>query len=231
MANRTHSRRRVTALRPGDSVVVIGLGRFGQAVALELADAGADVLGIDTDEGIVQDLNGRLTQVVRADATREDVLRQLGIPDFTHAVVAIGSSIEASILTSSWLLRLGVPHIWAKAVTAAHGQILGQLGVHHVVHPENDMGRRVAHLLRGSIADYLDIGGGFAMVTAKAPPSMVGKPLDKVGFRKKYNLNVVAVRQPDGGWDHATGETVLTSQDTVVVVGPSAVAEGFMDMT
>ncbi len=223
-------RRAITALGRGDSVVVIGLGRFGQALALELAESGVDVLGIDTAETIVQDFNGRLTQVVRADATREEALRQLGVADFTHAVVAIGSSMEASILASSWLLRLNVPHVWAKAITAAHGQILTQLGVHHVVNPESDMGRKVAHLLRGTIADYLDLGGGFAMVTAQAPALMTGKPLDKVGFRKKHNLNVVAVRQPDGSWGHATGETVLSKGDTIIVVGPAAVAEGFIDM-
>jgi trk system potassium uptake protein TrkA len=224
-------RRAIAALGGGDSVVVIGLGRFGQALALELAESGVDVLGIDTDETTVQDLNGQLTQVVRADATREEVLRQLGVADFSHAVVAIGSSMEASILASSWLLRLRVPNVWAKAITAAHGQILTQLGVHHVVNPEHDMGRRVAHLLRGTIADYLDIGGGFAMVTATAPASMVGAPLDKVGFRKKHNLNVVAVRQPDGSWGHATGETVLRRGDTIIVVGPAAVAERFTGMT
>lgn len=228
MAN--HPRRRVVALKESDSVVVIGLGRFGRAIAVELADAGVEVLGIDTDEDIVQSLGGVLTHVVRADATKEEVLRQLAVPDFTHAVVAIGSSIEASILVSSWLLRLGVPHVWAKAISEPHGQILTQLGVPHVVYPEADMGRRVAHLLRGSLTDYQDIGGGFAMVTASVPPSMVGKPLDKVGFRKKHNLNVVAVRQPDGSWDHVTGETVLARDDIVIVIGPAPVAERFIDM-
>jgi trk system potassium uptake protein TrkA len=145
-------------------------------------------------------------------------------------VVAIGSSVEASILVSSWLLRFEVENVWAKAINDPHGQILTQLGVQHVVYPEADMGRRTAHLLRGSLADYQDIGGGFAMVTAPAPPSMVGRPLDKVGFRKKHNLNVVAVRQPDGTWGHATGETILNWNDTVVVIGPSAVAERFIDM-
>lgn len=212
------------------SVVVIGLGRFGRSLALELVDAGAEVLGIDNDAEIVQELSGSLTQVVRADATKEEALRQLSVPDFSHAVVAIGSSVEASILSSSALLRLGVPNVWAKAITQPHGQILGQLGVPHVVFPEADMGRRVAHLLRGTLADYQDIGGGFAMVTANPPESMIGKPLDKVGFRKKHNLNVVAVRQPDGRWDHATGETVLQRDDTVIVVGPAAVAERFIEM-
>jgi trk system potassium uptake protein len=228
LASSTHRQR--VALDSDDSVVVVGLGRFGQALAVELANAGVDVLGIDTDEDVVQSLSGALTNVVRADATKEEVLRQLSVPDFSHAVVAIGSSVEASILVSSWLLRFEVENVWAKAISEPHGQILTQLGVQHVVYPEADMGRRTAHLLRGSLSDYQDIGGGFAMVTAPAPPSMVGRPLDKVGFRKKHNLNVVAVRQPDGTWGHVTGETILSWNDTVIVIGPSAVAERFIDM-
>lgn len=227
---RKHGLRRYVALAPTDSVVVIGLGRFGQALAIELDEAGVEVLGIDADEDVVQSLNGRLGNVVRADAAKEAALRQLSVPDFSHAVVAIGADLESSILATSWLLRFGVPNIWAKAISEAHGQILDQLGVRHIVYPEHDMGRRIAHLLRGALADYQELGGGFAMVTAPAPASMVGVPLDKVGFRKKHNLNVVAVRGVDGQWHHATGETVLGPRDTVIVVGPAEVAERFSEM-
>ncbi|WP_232847890.1 potassium channel family protein [Occultella kanbiaonis] len=219
------------ALNDSDSVVVAGLGRFGSALAIELAEAGVEVLGIDTDEEIVQGLSDTLTHVVRADTTKMEALEQLGVPNFSHVVVAIGSNVEASILTTSWMLRFEIEHLWAKAISEPHGQILTQLGVQHVVSPESDMGRRVAHLLRGSIADYQDVGGGFATVTAKAPPSMVGKSLDQVGLRKKHNLNVVAVMQQDGTWAHATGETILNWDDTVIVMGPSALAERFIDMS
>lgn len=229
MANAFRARRART-LSEGDSVVVIGLGRFGRALAVELAQSGVEVMGVDTDEEVVQELNGVLTQVVRADASKEEVLHQLGVAEFTHAVVAIGSNIEASILTSSWLLRFEIPAIWAKAISEPHGQILKQLGVHHVVYPEADMGRRVAHLLRGSIADYQEIGGGFAMVTAAPTPSMVGRSLEEIGFRKKYNLNVVAVRRPEGEWEHATGETVPRWDDQIIVMGPKDIAESFIDM-
>lgn len=225
----TDSRPR-TSLSASDSVVVAGLGRFGAALATELARAGVDVLGIDTDREIVQSLAGVLTHVVRADATRQEVLEQLSVPDFTHAVVAIGSDLEASILTTSWMMRFEIANVWAKALTEPHGQILSQLGVHHVIYPESDTGRRVAHLLRGAIADYQDIGGGFAMVTATAPPSMVGRPLSESRLRRKHNLNVVAVRRPGGEWTHAAPETVLAWDDTVIVMGPAGVAERFIDM-
>ena len=113
-----------------DSVAVIGLGRFGTSLALELMASGTEVLGIDSDEAIVQSLNGELTQVVRADSTRLDVLQQLAIGEFDRVVVAIGSDITASILTSSLLLQLAVPVIWAKAIDERHGAVLEQLGVH-----------------------------------------------------------------------------------------------------
>lgn len=214
-------------LRDTDSVAVIGLGRFGQALALELARWGVEVLGVDSDEQVVQDLRDELTQVAQADATRRDALEQLGVAGFSHAVVAVGSHLEASILTCSWLLRLGVPELWAKATSPAHGQILGQLGVGHVVYPEADMGRRVAHVLRGAVVDYQDIGGGFATVTATVPPALVGRPLDAAAFRAEHDLNLVAVRRPDGPWRHLEPGTAPEADDMVVVVGPAEVAERF----
>src|SRR5699024_7683355 len=116
-----------TSLSDSDSVVVAGLGRFGAALAVELATSGVDVLGVDHNEDIVQSLSGVLTHVVRADVTRQEVLEQLDVPEFTHAVVAIGTDLEASILTTAWLMRFEIPSVWAKALTDAHGQILHQL--------------------------------------------------------------------------------------------------------
>ena len=134
-----------------DTVVVIGLGRFGGALALELEAQGTEVLGIDANEDTVQSYNGRLTHVVRADSTKEEVLRQLSVHEFDRAVVGIGTDIEASILTTSRLLTFKKPQIWAKAISEPHAEILNQLGVDHVIRPEHDMGKRVAHLVRGSL--------------------------------------------------------------------------------
>lgn len=132
------------ANRTDNAVVVIGLGRFGGSLAVELMSRGTDVMGIDISESIVQSFNGKLTSVVRADATDEDVLRQLGVDEFERSVVGIGSDIQASILVTSRLLKFQCPEVWAKAITAPHAEILEQLGVHHVVNPERDMGLRTA---------------------------------------------------------------------------------------
>ena len=127
------------------SIVVIGLGRFGTAVAQSLVQMGKEVLAIDEDFDLVQRWADELTHVVQADSTDEEALRQLGVGDFDRAVVAIGADIEASVLTVLALAESGVADIWAKAITRKHGQILERVGAHHVVFPERSMGERVAH--------------------------------------------------------------------------------------
>mgnify|MGYP006139968171 CR=1 FL=1 len=109
-------------------VVVIGLGRFGKSLALELMEEGTEVLGIDEDPRTVQRLAGRLTHVVEADSTNEEALRQLSVHEFDRAVVGVGSDLEASILTSSILVNFGIRDIWAKAISQSHGKILARIG-------------------------------------------------------------------------------------------------------
>lgn len=213
-----------------DSVAVIGLGRFGQALALELMSKGTEVLGIDNREDIVQSLNGQLTHVVSANATSEEVLRQLAVPSFDRVVVAIGSDIEASILTTSLLLRFGIQHVWAKAVSDAHGTILEQLGVAHVVYPEKEMGKRVAHLVRGAMQDYIEIGDDFALVKAAANQTVSGVPLGEAKIRSKYGVTITAVKRPGGDWSYTTADTVIESGDLMLIAGPTRKAEAFSQL-
>src|SRR5699024_7831794 len=116
-----------------NTVTIIGMGRFGQSLALELMSIGVSVLAIDRDEEIISSLNGEVTHAVMADATKEEVLRQLAIPEMDTVVVAIGDSIEAIVLVSSLVLGLGIRDVWAKSVSPAHGGILRRIGVHHAV--------------------------------------------------------------------------------------------------
>jgi len=213
-----------------DSVAVIGLGRFGRSLALELMASGTEVLGIDSREDIVQDLNGQLTHVVQADSTKETALRQLSVPEFDRVVVAIGSDVQASILTTSLLLNFEIKHLWAKAVSEAHGKILEQLGVEHVVRPESDMGRRVAHLVRGSMQDFLDIGNDFSLVKMAPPVSIVGKTLAESQVRSRSGVTIVAVRKPETGWTYTSADTVIAADDTLLVGGPTGKAESFSQL-
>ena len=214
-----------------DSVVVIGLGRFGGALALELEAQGTEVLGIDASEEIVQSYNGRLTHVVRADSTKEEVLRQLSVHEFDRAVVGIGSDIEASILTTSRLLTFRKPQIWAKAISEPHAEILNQLGVDHVIRPEHDMGKRVAHLVRGSLLDYVEFEDDFVMIRTGPPREAQDRPLGVLGLRDKYGITIVAVKRPGGIWGHTTAQTVLYEEDQVIVQGSKTQAERFSNLT
>jgi trk system potassium uptake protein len=218
---------RASRIAEADSVAVIGLGRFGQALAMELMATGTEVLGIDTSEEIVQSLNGVLSQVVRADSTKEETLRQLAVNDFDRVVVAIGTDIQSSILTTSLLIRLGVPQIWAKAVSDPHGQILAQLGVPHVIYPEHDMGRRVAHLVRGAALDYIEVDSDYAIVKMQPNSALLGKRLGDTQLRQKHGVTVMAVRRGDDPWRNADAETTVSTGDTVLIAGPTRQAEEF----
>lgn len=213
-----------------DSVAVIGLGRFGSALALELMASGTEVLGIDNSEDIVQAHNGLLTHVVRADSTKEATLRQLAVPEFDRVVVAIGGDIQASILTASILLKMRIPTIWAKAVSDPHGEILAQLGVHQIVSPEKDMGQRVAHLVRGAMQDFIEIGEDFALVKTTPPKAILGMPLGQSQVRARYGVTITAFQRPGEGWNYTTLETVIESEDIILIAGQIRKVESFSQL-
>lgn len=202
-----------------EPVVVIGLGRFGSALALELTERGTEVLAVDARPKVVQSLAGDLTHVVTADCTDLEALRQLGIPDFSKAVVGIGTDIESSILTTSLLVELEIEDIWAKAISRQHGRILDRIGAHHVVFPEHDMGERVAHLVSGRMLDYVEVDPNHAIVKIKPPQDLVGVTLRESQVRNRYGLTVVSVKRDDGGYDYATPDTVLSYSDVILVLG------------
>ena len=215
---------------PEDGVLVIGLGRFGSALAETLMELGHDVLGVDADPRIVQDLADDLTHVLEADSTDVEVLRQLGAGEFGRAVVAIGTDLEASILTTSVLVDLGVPDIWAKAITVAHGRILERVGAHHVVYPEHDMGRRVAHLLSGRMTEFVQLDQGFALVELRPPRQVVGRSLADSQVRSRYGITVVCIKPEGGAFTYATPDTVPGPNDIIVVAGETPRVEGFANL-
>ena len=212
-------------------VAVIGLGRFGKSLALELVKEGVEVLGIDGDPRVVQSLAGRLTHVVEADSTDEEAMRQVSLHDFDRAVIGIGTDLESSILSASVALKLGVPNIWAKAVSESHARILTQIGAHHVVRPEHDMGKRVAHLVRGRMLDYIEFDDGFAIVKTRPPRSLHGVPLGESRPRSKYGITIVGVKRTGEDFTHATPDTVVDEHDIIIVSGPQNKVERFSELT
>ena len=166
-------------------MLVVGLGRFGSALAEDLQRLGHDVMAVDASGALVQEWSDRLTHVVQADATNEAAMRQLGAASFAVAVVAIGTGIEASLLSTGVLIDLGVREVWAKAITAAHGRILERIGAGHVVYPERDTGKRVAHLISGRLIDYIEFDDGFAIVKMRAPREAHGRTLGDSALRSR----------------------------------------------
>ncbi len=207
--------------------IVIGLGRFGSALATTLIDMGHEVLGIDADGERVQELSGVLTHVAQADTTSPKALKQLGVADAVTVAVCIGADVEASVLTTAALSDLEIPNIWAKAFTEPHGRILSRVGAHHVVFPEAEMGTRVAHLLTGEVIEYLSLDGDFVLIETVTPPWLVGKPLGETNLRRDFKVTVVCVKPESGAFTYAERETVLGANDLVVVAGHRADIDRF----
>ncbi|MFD0313223.1 potassium channel family protein [Streptomyces flavalbus] len=240
MANYLHSlrerrrkRRLDAAARSGGDqrVAVIGLGRFGSSLASELMRRGWDVLGIDTDARLVQKYSDDLTHAAVADCTDAEALRQLGVNEFTSAVVAIGTDIEASILVSTNLLEADVPNIWAKAISRQHGQILERLGVHHVVLPEHEMGERVAHLVTGRMLDFIEFDDDYALVKTVAPEVATGVPLGQSQVRSRFGVTVVGIKRSGEDFTYATAETVVQRGDVIIVTGKTHAVEEFAELS
>ena len=175
---------------------VIGLGRFGSAMATTLSELGQDVIGVDGDAERVRQLADTVTQAVELDATDERALRSISIQDVDVAVVSIGENIESSLLVVMQLLELGVKSIVAKAVTPLHGRILERLGVSRVIFPEREMAVRIAHgLVMPNVIDYIELSRDFSIVEIPAPAMFVGRTLKQLELRPKYGLTLIAIKR------------------------------------
>jgi trk system potassium uptake protein TrkA len=208
-------------------VLVIGLGRFGAATAGELDKLGRDVLAIDEDPALVQKWAERVKHTAVLDARNMSALEQIGARDFPIAVVATGSSIEASVLITTNLVDLKVPQIWAKAISESHGKILTRIGAHRVIYPEREAGERVAHLVSGRMIDFIRFDDNFALVKMYPPKPIRGLSLRDSEVRSKYNITVVGVKSPGKPFTYATEQTVVTNHDLIIVSGTNEDIEVF----
>ena len=200
-------------------VLVVGLGRFGSSLSLNLIEGGREVLALDSDADRVQHYADRLTHAVQVDTTDDEAMRQLGVADFSQAIVAIGSDIESSVLTTALLADFGVAEIWAKAISREHGRILERIGAHHVVYPEADMGERVAHLVTGAMLDYIKFDDEFAIAKLVADDSLATAPLGELGLRARYGITVVGISPPDGTFTYADRESRIDPGSFIAVSG------------
>ncbi|WP_194949173.1 potassium channel family protein [Actinomyces trachealis] len=210
-----------------DSTLVIGLGRFGSAVAATLDRLGREVLAVEHDPVIVRQWSGRIP-LVEADATDMEALEQLGAVEFGTAVVGLSSSLEASVLITGNLVDLGTPQIWAKATSRAHGRILRRIGAHHVVYPEFDAGQRAAHLVSGRMLDYIEMEkGGFTIVKMHPPTELHGFTIGDAKVRSRYGVTVFGLMSPGEPFEYAQPDTLVSADDVLVVGGDAALLERF----
>ena len=208
------------------SYIVIGLGRFGSALARQLGRLGAEVLAMDVRSDLVQQISGDITHAVVGDAQDKEVLRALGVRNFDCAVIAIGDDLAASVLTTMNLKELGVPYIVCKAHDETHRRVLEKLGVDRVVIPEQEQGERMARSLHShNVLDYIELSEAYGILEVPAPKSWQGKTLKELNVRAKLGVNIIAVE--NGGTTNVSpaADYAICSGDVLVVIGENYALE------
>jgi len=200
--------------------VVIGLGRFGGSICRELMKLGAEVLAIDKDEDVVNEYSSVVTHAVVGDAVDENVLKSLGIWNFDHVIVSIGNDIQASILITLMLKEMGVKKVTSKALNDYHAKVLEKIGADQVVHPERDMGRRIAHnLVSSNVLDYLELSNEHSLVEIAASNKIDGHTIIDLNVRAKYGVNIVAIKRNDKLIVSPQATEVIQKGDILIVIG------------
>ena len=198
---------------------IVGLGRFGYALTLELARSGADLLVIDRDEEKIKEIREFTENALVVHSLDKKTLLETGIQNCDVAVVCIGEQMEFSILTTLNLVSMGIPRVVAKASGAEHGEILSRLGA-EVVFPERDMAVRLAKRLEAStVLDFIQVGEQINISKGRIPDCFVGKSVLEVDLRSKFGVNIIAVENHQKATDHVSPEYVFRKDDILIVAG------------
>lgn len=178
------------------SFAVMGLGKFGRSIVMEMMRAGADVLAIDMDEEKVKRVAEYVTCAVQADVRDPEAMNVLGISNMDGVVVGMTSNLDAAIMATIYAKEAGVPYILVKAQDEIHEKILKKVGADKVIIPERESGIRVArNMVSGSFIDFIELSDRVKMIELKIKPEWIGHTLRELNLRKKHALNVIAVRQ------------------------------------
>ena len=203
--------------------VVIGLGRFGTAIATELSALGHEVLAMDVREENVQQIADKVTHAVAGDARDPAVLKALGIRNYDCAIVAVGDDVGNSTLITLNLKELGIREVIAKARSHVHRKVLEKIGADRVVFPEHEMGVKLAQGLSSSnVLNFIEVSEDYGILELSVPQSWEGKSLKDLDVRNRYHVNIIAIRKGDAGQelDVAPGAGyLLTREDHVVALG------------
>ncbi len=198
---------------------IIGLGRFGTALALELAHSGADLIVLDKDEEKIREIREYTENAFIVKNLEKKTLEETGIQNCNIVVLCIGEQIDVSILTTLNLVSLGVPHVIAKASSAEHGEILEKLGA-EIVYPERDIAVRLAHRLEAShVLDYIQLSEKLNISKIVIPAIGVGKTVQEVNLRERFGVNIIAIENSKTVHESVRPDYVFESGDILFVSG------------
>lgn len=198
---------------------VFGLGRYGLAVAMELANNGADVLAVDTDQNLVNAAAAYIPLCKCADVTDADVLKNLGIANVDVVIIAMANNLEASVMAVMLCKEAGVKTVIAKCASEMHRKLLLKVGADKVVFPESESGIRLAkNLLSAGFVDMIELAGDVSLLELDVRPEWVGKSLMDLNLRRKYDINVVAIRHNGAVQVNLDPTTPLDADMELVVI-------------
>lgn len=209
------------------SVLVIGLGRFGGSVAATLDQMGQDVLAMDKNPELVARWSAHLP-TIQADITDVLAIEQIDASQFDTAVVAIGDSIEASVIITGNLLDAGVSDLWAKSVSQEHARILQRIGARHIINAETDAGKRVGHLVSGNYLDYIELEGAYSVVKIHTPPHVVGYSIEDARVHERFGITVVGVKSPGKEFEYGSKELIMHRNDELIIMGKQDQIDKFL---
>ena len=206
-------------MRVKKTYAVFGLGRYGIAVARELVSSGAEVIAVDLDERVVNAAAGELPICKCADITDPDVIWQLGISNVDVVIIAMANNLEASVMAVTLCKEIGVKTVIAKCANEMHQKILTRVGADKVVFPENESGIRLAkNLLSSGFVDMVSLAKNVSMLELDVRPGWIGKNLIELNLRKKYSINVVAIRKSDTVSVDIDPHAPLEETDKLIVI-------------
>lgn len=198
---------------------ILGLGRFGMALAVELAAAGCDIIAIDRDENKVRAIRAYTENAYVASSLSKETLMEAGIQSCDVVVVGIGEQLDTSILTTLTVVSLGVKRVIAKATTPEQGEVLEKLGA-EVIYPEHDMAIRLAKkLTSGSLIEYLSLSGEIEISEMMLTEKLIGKTLAEADLRNKFSLNIIALEHGTDTEISLSPNYVFRQGDIIVVIG------------
>ncbi|WP_445488512.1 potassium channel family protein [Niallia sp. 03133] len=199
---------------------VIGLGRFGGSICRELVELGMEVMAIDKNEERINEYANIVSHAVMGNSVDENVLKSLGIRNFEHVIVAIGEDIQASILTTLILKELGVSNITVKAQNDYHEKVLKKIGADSIVHPERDMGIRIAHnIVSNNVLDYLELSDEHSIVEIKASNKLDGFTMLDLDIRARYGITIVAIKRDNEIIVSPQASEPIKEKDVLIVIG------------